>query len=241
MASDAGSALRRTFDAARAFAAAPPPVIALSDRDYIAAAPGNASNCHVAAPEGASNGHVAAASESASNGVAAAPENASNGHVAAAPESAENGDVAVGQAVLSQKRKKGGRTGESAKRVYQKRKKGGRTGESAKRVYRAQPIFATWSQERIFVPIGLLDGDELRRERWVVTEHGTHHCLHIGDRWLTGHLVRPGAVTPAFEAFLRGQPGIFHIGQEEVRKCRSVEVLNCCVVDAVQVRHSFIH
>ena len=164
------------------------------------------------------------------------------GHVAAAPESAENCNVAVGQAVLSQKRKKGGRTGESAKRVYQKRKKGGRTGESAKRVYRAQPIFATWSQERIFVPIGLLDGDELRRERWVVTEpgthqvatqHGTNHCLHIGDRWLTGHLVRPGAVTPAFEAFLRGQPGIFHIGQEEVRKCRSVEVLNCCVVDAV--------
>ncbi len=86
------------------------------------------------------------------------------GHVAAAPESAENGGVAVGQAVLSQKRKKGGRTGESAKRVYQKRTKGGRTGESAKRVYRAQPIFATWSQERIFVPIGLLDGDELRRE-----------------------------------------------------------------------------
>ncbi len=135
------------------------------------------------------------------------------------PESAENGDVAVWQAVLSQKRKKGGRTGESAKRVYQKRKKGGRTGESV-----------TLS---IFVPIGLLDGDELRRERWVVTEHGTHHCLRIGDRWLTGHLVRPGAVTPAFEAFLRGQPGIFHIGQEEVRKCRSVEVLNCCVVDAV--------
>ncbi len=215
MASDAGSALRRTFDAARAFAAAPPPAIALPDRDYIAAAPGNASNCHVAAPEGASNGHVAAASESASNGVAAAPENASDGtidpyeqisqlphnesdeeqrddpsntqqplpegeanelspqavpqlhcpscenaitsiqdlrsvasvglicskcatsiewfdaplnleaqkpqepgedgegHVAAAPESAENCDVAVGQAVLSQKRKRGGRTGES--------------------------------------------------------------------------------------------------------------------------------
>ncbi len=33
MASDAGSALRRMFDAARAFAAAPPPVIALPDRD----------------------------------------------------------------------------------------------------------------------------------------------------------------------------------------------------------------
>ena len=137
------------------------------------------------------------------------------GHVAAAPESAENGDVAVGQAVLSQKRKKGGRTGESAKRVYQKRKKGGRTGESAKRVYRAQPIF---------VPIGLLDGDELRRERWVVTEpgthqvatqHGTNHCLHIGDRWLTGHLVRPGAVTPAFE-------GISRICQEDVRVGLSV-------------------
>ncbi len=79
MASDAGSALRRTFDAARAFAAAPPPVIALSDRDYIAAAPGNASNCHVAAPEGASNGHVAAASESASNGVAALKRPSSTG------------------------------------------------------------------------------------------------------------------------------------------------------------------
>ena len=88
--------------------------------------------------------------------------------------------------------------------------------ESAKRVYRAQPIFATWSQERIFVPIGLLDGDELRRERWVVTEHGTHHCLHIGDRWLTGHLVRPGAVTPAFE-------GISHICQEDVRVGLGVE------------------
>ncbi len=36
MASDAGSALRRMFDAARAFAAAPPPVIALPDRDIAA-------------------------------------------------------------------------------------------------------------------------------------------------------------------------------------------------------------
>ncbi len=99
--------------------------------------------------------------------------------------------------------------------------------ESAKRVYRAQPIFATWSQERIFVPIGLLDGDELQQERWVVTEpgthqvatqHGTNHCLHIGDRWLTGHLVRPGAVTPAFE-------GISHICQEDVRVGLGVETV----------------